>query len=111
MNSKQRQQLILDMITAAGPVTAHAISEALNMKLETVAAACGNLKKTGHLHSIEDDSTPRRRTRRMIWSVTPPAVVRYRKVPETVGIDEDDLAWMTHYRQQAQQRQQRRAVT
>lgn len=100
------QKLILDMITLTGPVTAHAIAEALNMKLKTVVASCVNLKKTEHLYSDEEE----RRPPRLLWSVTPP-IVRYRPFNQMIGIDEEDLAWMERYKKQAQQRQQRRAVT
>ena len=103
---QQRQQLILDMITLTGPVTAHIVADGLGLELKTVVSVCVYLKKTGHLHSWLH------RSRTLIWSVTPPPVdiVCCRKFSKDVGIDDDDLAWMQHYRQQAAQRQQRRAV-
>ncbi len=103
--NQHRQQLILDMITLTGPVTAHTIAEALSLEPKTVVAACVCLQKTGHLHSWLHRSRPRR----MVWSVTPPPVdiVCCRKVSKDVGIDAEDLAWMQRYRQQAAQRQQR----
>lgn len=108
MTPEQRQKLILDMITLTGPVTAHTVAEALGLELKTVVASCVNLKKTGHLHSAEEE--PERRPPRLLWSVTPP-IVRYRPFNRVVGIDEDDIAWMERYKKQAAERQQRRAVT
>ncbi len=103
---QQRQQLILDMITLTGPVTAHIVADGLGLELKTVVSVCVYLKKTGHLHSWLH------RSRIQIWSVTPPPVdiVCCRKVSKDVVIDAEDLAWMQRYRQQRQQRQQRSAV-
>ena len=108
---EQRRRQILDIITLTGPVTSPAIAEALGMDTLTVGGVCLQLKKNGLLYSTEQHPTPERRHTLIMWSVTPPQpVVRYRNVPDTVGIDEEDIAWMQHYRQQAQQRQQRRAA-
>lgn len=107
-HQQQRQQMILDMLTLSGPATARTIGEALGMTRYTVSGICQSMRNNGLLYSEDEDRSARPRK---LWRVTPPVpIVRYRNVPETTGIDDDDIAWMQHYRRQAAERQQRRAV-
>lgn len=104
-----RQKLILDMITLAGPVASITIAEALNLDVTAVCCVCRALARTGRLYASEDPDEGRRAP--TLWSVIPqPPIERYRKLDATVGIDEDDLKWMAHYRQQAKQRKQQRSI-
>jgi len=97
------------MLTLSGPATARTIADALGMTRYTVSGICQSMRDNGLLYSEDEDESARPRK---LWSITLPVpIVRYRKVPETTGIDDDDLAWMQHYRRQAAERQQRRSVS
>lgn len=103
---------ILDMLAKTGPVSTTAIAARLGCSAYQVAPACGALKRAGVIHRAptlqkQGGGFPSNRFQYgAVWSIgpEPPAAPR---TPDP-GITADDLDWMAHYRQQAQQRQQRR---
>lgn len=113
---------VLDMLTLAGPADSGTLAEALGVSLSQVALACSRLMVRGYIHrpaALARQGPPctnNRHKHRAVWAVGPkpdfsPPVRRFRPFNGEIGVTQADLDWMAHYRRQAQEREQRRAVT
>jgi hypothetical protein len=112
MNADLRREIVQRL--QSGSLTTHELAEQTHQSVRTIACTCGRMRKDGEL----THSGPYKRYRWHLPGDALPLVVhrpmRHKPPPpplKTVsGITAEDLQWMEHYRQRAEQRAAR-AVT
>ena len=112
--SKAKTDLRLDVFTGlqSGPMTTFELASALGQSVKTLATICARMEKDGCLKH----TGPRKR---YVWFLpeNAPPVFHPPIRPDTPlprltpfpGVTPDDLEWMAHYRQRAEQRKMRAA--
>lgn len=112
---------ILAQLSAHGPMNTATLAQNLQESPRAIAASCVNLARWNQIYSYKSGDFYKthygKKIAEVLWKkgpsdCPPPRPIRKRSSAETekrlqVGIDEADLAWMDHYRQQAERRRMR----